>query len=104
MIIEDEESLQMYVEESLEHMSNIESNLLEIEKAGDQADEEILNEVFRAAHSIKGGAGLMGLNNIKELAHKVENVLGLIREKKIVPDSKIISIVLSRGTPVKFSG
>jgi len=95
MIIEDEESLQMYVEESLEHMSNIESNLLEIEKAGEKADEEILNEVFRAAHSIKGGAGLMGLNNIKELAHKVENVLGLVREKKIVPDSKIISIVLT---------
>jgi two-component system chemotaxis sensor kinase CheA len=95
MIIEDEESLQMYVEESLEHMSNIESNLLEIEKAGDQADEEIINEVFRAAHSIKGGAGLMGLNNIKDLAHKVENVLGLIREKKIVPDANIINIVLS---------
>ncbi len=95
MIIEDEESLQMYVEESLEHMSNIENNLLAIEKAGDKPDEEIVNEVFRAAHSIKGGAGLMGLNNIKELAHKVENVLGLIREKKIKPDSKIISIVLS---------
>jgi two-component system chemotaxis sensor kinase CheA len=95
MIIEDEESLKMYVEESLEHMSNIESNLLAIEKAGDNADAEILNEVFRAAHSIKGGAGLMGLNNIKDLAHKVENVLGLVREKKIVPDSNIISIVLS---------
>ena len=95
MIIEDEESLQMYVEESLEHMSNIETNLLAIEKASDNPDEEIVNEVFRAAHSIKGGAGLMGLNNIKELAHKVENVLGLIREKKIKPDSKIISIVLS---------
>ncbi len=95
MIIEDEESLRMYVEESLEHMSNIENNLLEIEKAGDKADAEIVNEVFRAAHSIKGGAGLMGLNNIKELAHKVENVLGLVREKKILPDSNIISIVLS---------
>ncbi|MEW6077672.1 MAG: chemotaxis protein CheW [Thermodesulfobacteriota bacterium] len=95
MIIEDEESLKMYVEESLEHMSNIESNLLAIEKAGDKADAEIVNEVFRAAHSIKGGAGLMGLNNIKDLAHKVENVLGLVREKKIIPDTSIISIVLS---------
>ncbi len=95
MIIEDEESLRMYVDESFEHMSNIESNLLEIEKAGDQADEELLNEVFRAAHSIKGGAGLMGLNKIKELSHKVENVLGMVREKEIYPDSTIISIVLA---------
>lgn len=95
MIIEDEESLQMYVEESLEHMANIENNLLEIEKGGENADPEIVNEVFRAAHSIKGGAGLMGLNNIKELSHKVENVLGMIREKKIIPDPNIISVVLS---------
>ncbi len=95
MIIEDEESLRMYVDESFEHMSNIESNLLAIEKAGDQADEELLNEVFRAAHSIKGGAGLMGLNKIKELSHKVENVLGMVREKEIYPDSTIISIVLA---------
>ncbi len=95
MIIEDEESLQMYVEESQEHLSNIENDLLEIEKAGDDADIEIINNVFRAAHSIKGGAGLMGLNNIKQLAHKVENVLGMIREKTISPDSNIISILLS---------
>lgn len=95
MIIEDEESLQMYVEESLDHMANIENNLLAIEKGGDNADPEIVNEVFRAAHSIKGGAGLMGLNNIKELSHRVESVLGMIREKKITPDPNIISIVLA---------
>ncbi|ABW66800.1 hybrid sensor histidine kinase/response regulator [Desulfosudis oleivorans] len=95
MLIEDEESLQMYVEESLDHMANIENNLLAIEKGGDSADPEIVNEVFRAAHSIKGGAGLMGLNNIKELSHRVESVLGMIREKKITPDASIISIVLS---------
>ncbi|MDY6906016.1 MAG: chemotaxis protein CheW [Thermodesulfobacteriota bacterium] len=95
MLIEDEESLQMYVEESLEHMANIENNLLAIEQGGDNADPEIVNEVFRAAHSIKGGAGLMGLHNIKELSHKVENVLGMVRDHRITPDSSIISIVLA---------
>ncbi|MDY6824973.1 MAG: chemotaxis protein CheW [Thermodesulfobacteriota bacterium] len=95
MLIEDEESLQMYVEESLEHMANIENNLLIIERDGENADPEVVNEVFRAAHSIKGGAGLMGLNNIKELSHKVENVLGMVRDKRIIPDANIINIVLS---------
>lgn len=95
MLIEDEESLQMYVEESLEHMANIENNLLAIEREGVDANPEIVNEVFRAAHSIKGGAGLMGLNNIKELSHKVENVLGMVRDHRITPDANIISIVLS---------
>ncbi len=94
MIFEDDETLRMYVEESLEHLSNIENDLLEIEEAGADIDEEIVNNVFRAAHSIKGGAGFMGLTNIKELSHKVESVLGMIRSREIIPTPDIISILL----------
>ncbi|MBF0120862.1 MAG: chemotaxis protein CheW [Desulfobacterales bacterium] len=94
MIFEDAETLHMYVEESLEHLANIETELLEIEEAGADIDEELVNSVFRAAHSIKGGAGFMGLSNIKELAHKIENVLGMIRSREIVPNSNVVSIVL----------
>ena len=53
-----------------------------------------LYKVFRAAHSIKGGAGFMGLNNIKELSHRMENVLGMIREREMVPNSEVINILL----------
>jgi two-component system chemotaxis sensor kinase CheA len=101
MIFEDDETLQMYVEESLDHLSSIENDLLSIEKVGADIDEELVNNVFRAAHSIKGGAGFMGLANIKELSHKIENVLGLIRSREIVPQSKIINILLKAFDTLK---
>ncbi|MBW1676389.1 MAG: Hpt domain-containing protein [Deltaproteobacteria bacterium] len=83
--MEDDEILHSYVEESLEHLADIENDLLAIEKAGADIDEDLVNSAFRAAHSIKGGAGFLGLNNIKDLAHKIENVMGLIRNREIPP-------------------
>ena len=94
MSMEDDEILHSYVEESLEHLANIENDLLAIEKAGADIDEDLVNSAFRAAHSIKGGAGFLGLNNIKNLAHKIENVMGLIRNREIAPNPEIINILL----------
>ena len=83
-----------FLEESFEHLSNIENNLISIEKAGADVDKDLINEVFRAAHTIKGGAGFIGLKNINVLAHKMENVLGLIRSGKLVPNAEIINFLL----------
>ena len=91
----DDETLQVYVEESEEHLADIEKDLLTIEEMGSDIDENLVNKVFRAAHSIKGGAGFMGLNGIKELSHKLENVLGLIREKEMTPTSEVVSVLLT---------
>ena len=93
-MFEDDETLQMYIEESLEHLGDIESDLLTIEEAGENIDVDLVNNVFRAAHSIKGGAGFMGLTTIKDLAHHLENVLGLIRTNEMIPDSHKISVLL----------
>ena len=93
-MFEDDETLQMYIEESLDHLGDIESDLLSIEETGENIDIDLVNNVFRAAHSIKGGAGFMGLTTIKDLAHHLENVLGLIRNKELVPDSNRISVLL----------
>ena len=90
----DDESLQMYVEESREHLEDIENDLLAIEEAGENIDEELVNKVFRAAHSMKGGAGFLGLTQIKELAHKIENVLDMIRNRQLVPTPEIVNIIL----------
>ncbi|MBF0468214.1 MAG: chemotaxis protein CheW, partial [Desulfamplus sp.] len=80
--------------ESLEHLSDIESDLLTIEGDGENIDIDIVNNVFRAAHSIKGGAGFMGLTTIKGLAHSLENVLDLIRNKELIPTPNRISVLL----------
>ncbi len=93
-MFDDDETLQMYIEESLDHLGDIESDLLTIEEAGANIDLDLVNNVFRAAHSVKGGAGFMGLTTIKDLAHHLENVLGLIRTKELVPDSNRISVLL----------
>src|ERR1035438_9857294 len=58
----DDELIQDYLAECLEHLARIENDLLAIEQAGADIDEQVVNQVFRAAHSIKGGAGFFGLN------------------------------------------
>lgn len=94
MQIEDDEILQGFIEESLEHLADIENDLLEIEDGGENIDEDLVNKVFRAAHSIKGGAGFMGLTVIQDLAHSMENVLGLVRSAKLVPTPEVINVLL----------
>nr|MCK4378892.1 Hpt domain-containing protein [Deltaproteobacteria bacterium] len=90
----DDETLQMYVEEAGEHLEDIESDLLTIEQDGADLDEELVNKVFRAAHSIKGGAGFLGLTAIKELSHKIENILDMVRNRQMVPTPDIVNVVL----------
>ncbi|MGD9949965.1 MAG: chemotaxis protein CheW [Desulfobulbus sp.] len=94
MSIEDDEILQGFIEESLEHLADIENDLLAIEERGADIDVELVNKVFRAAHSIKGGAGFMGLTVIQDLAHAAENVLGLVRSEKLVPKPDIVNVLL----------
>jgi two-component system chemotaxis sensor kinase CheA len=93
-IIEDDEVLQIFIEESKEHLDGIESDFLDIEEMGEHLDLEIVNKVFRAIHSVKGGAGFLGLDNIKELSHSMENLLNLIRNEELTPNSGIINALL----------
>jgi two-component system chemotaxis sensor kinase CheA len=97
----DDETLQVYIEESLDHLSGIENDLLAIEKAGANIDKDLVNTVFRAAHSIKGGAGFVGLTNIKELSHKMESVLGMIRNRELVPNAENINFLLLASDALK---
>ena len=92
--IDDDETLQAFKEESHEHLDGIENDLLAIEEAGADIDQELVNKVFRAMHSIKGGAGFLGLNAVKTLAHAAEDLLNKIRNKELVPTAPVISSIL----------
>lgn len=94
MSIQFDETMQIFIDESLEHLADIQNDLLAIEAAGADIDENLVNKVYRAAHSIKGGAGFMGLTNIKNLTHEMENILGKIRSRELVPNAEIINILL----------
>ncbi|HTC89292.1 MAG TPA: hybrid sensor histidine kinase/response regulator [Bryobacteraceae bacterium] len=91
--IEDEIILE-YLAECREHLTTIEADLLSMEQSGAAIDEQLVNRVFRAAHSIKGGAGFFDLHKIKELGHRTENVLDMVRSGQMIPNSEIVSILL----------
>ena len=94
MLDSDDSFINDYLAESREHLADIETDLLSIESAGEHIDEQLVNKVFRAAHSIKGGAGFFNLSKIQELSHKTENVLDLIRSREMVPAADVINILL----------
>jgi len=67
---------------------------MDMEAAGEHQNPELVNSVFRLAHSIKGGAGMLGLDNIKTLAHKLENVLHMVRSDELVPTREVVEVLL----------
>ncbi len=80
MPYEDEDLLQELIVESVEHLTSIEPDLLALEKGGSQVSSELVNRIFRAMHSIKGGFAFFGLSHIVDLSHAMESVLMRIRD------------------------
>lgn len=72
-----EELIQVFLEEGREILQQLETDLLEMEKHPE--DPELIKRIFRAAHTIKGSAGLTGLSTISTLAHRMEDVLDQVR-------------------------
>ncbi|MBD2187797.1 Hpt domain-containing protein [Pseudanabaena mucicola] len=67
-----------FIEEAKEHLQTIESGLLNLQSL--MGDAEAINEIFRAAHSIKGGAAMLGFSSIQHIAHNFEDYFKVIRE------------------------
>lgn len=101
MSFEDEELIGEFVVESNEHLSNVENQFLEIEAAGADIDVDLVNTVFRAVHSVKGAAGFLGLDTINKLAHSLENVLNMVRNKELVPNGENINVMLSAADTLR---
>ncbi len=91
---EEDDLLREFLAEAREHLDGIEADLLTIEDRGADIDELLVNRVFRAAHSIKGGSGFFGLSTMKELAHRTETVLSMIRSREMVPNPEVVNILL----------
>ncbi|MBF0118810.1 MAG: hybrid sensor histidine kinase/response regulator [Desulfobacterales bacterium] len=94
-MINQEELLRNFVEESQQHLQAIEPYLLELESNLSDVDSEVINRIFRAIHSIKGASGFFGLNNISEISHVMENLLSMIRDGKMKPNSEMVDALLN---------
>lgn len=94
MIPQDDELLQDFVAECREHLADIETQLLALEAGNGAVPTELVDRIFRAAHSIKGGAGLLNLSTLKTLAHRTETALGQVRSGDLLPTPEVINILL----------
>ena len=81
-----------FLVEAEENLQKVEENLLELEK--DPQNEELLNATFRAMHTLKGGAGFLGLTAIVETAHAAEDVLGKLRSGELTLTPEINDAIL----------
>ena len=85
----------VFVTESREQLLAFESALLALESAPD--DDDVLNAAFRAAHTIKGGAGVVECDYIVSFTHVVENVLDQLRNRALTLDSDLVALLLGCG-------
>jgi two-component system chemotaxis sensor kinase CheA len=84
-------ALETFYVEAHEHLESMENKLLTMDDG--ECDDEMLNDIFRSAHTIKGSAGIFGLDHIVNFTHVVENVLDRARDKKVTIDSHLIDIL-----------
>lgn len=92
--MEDKELLADFVVEAKEHLADIENQFLKIEENGAEIDIDLINDVFRAIHSIKGAAGFLGLSRVNDLAHNLENILNMMRNRELSPTPAIVNVML----------
>ncbi|RLC14193.1 MAG: hypothetical protein DRH93_21025, partial [Deltaproteobacteria bacterium] len=80
-----------FLDEALEHLEGIEEKILQLENSQDQ---DLVNSIFRPAHTIKGTASFLGLNDIKYLSHEMETLLDDLRNDRISVSAELIDTLL----------
>lgn len=83
--------LEIFIDETSEHLQNLSDCIMELEK--DPENMDTINEIFRAAHSLKGMAGTMGFKRMQRLTHDMENVFQEVRSEKVKVTSSMIDLL-----------
>lgn len=83
--------LEIFIDETKEHLQSLNEHLLIIEK--EPENENTINEIFRAAHSLKGMAGTMGYKRMQKLTHDMENIFSEIRNGKMNVTADLIDVL-----------
>lgn len=82
-----------FFDEAEEHLARMEALLLDLDV--ENPDSEMLNAIFRAAHSIKGGSGTFGLTAMKDFTHVLESLLGRVRDGRLQPTRALVDVCLA---------
>jgi two-component system chemotaxis sensor kinase CheA len=92
-----EEIFAVFIQEAREQLSEMERGLMRLQQmeAGSEPDPELINAIFRAAHTIKGSSGVVEVHVIEHFTHSAENVLDQVRNGKLPLDSELIDDLLA---------
>lgn len=83
--------LEIFIDETSEHIQSLSDNIMALES--DPENKDVVNEIFRAAHSLKGMAGTMGFKRMQHMTHDMENVFQEVRNDAIKVDSDMIDLL-----------
>ena len=90
---------QLFFEEAGEHLAAMETLLLDLNVDAPSADD--LNAIFRSAHSIKGGAGMFGFNDMMSVTHELETLLDRLRKQELPLSSTMVDVFLEARDVIK---
>lgn len=90
-IVNDKKLLLQFVNEAKEHIDEAQYVLIELEY--DNKNKELISTIFRNFHTIKGSSAFLGLRNIEQVSHKIEDILSLVRDGKIIFTKELIDVV-----------
>ncbi len=82
-----------FIEEAKEHLQTLEQGILQL--ATSVQDTETVNEMFRAAHSVKGGAAMLGYTSIQKTAHRLEDSFKILKDNPVDVDQKLETLFLN---------
>jgi two-component system chemotaxis sensor kinase CheA len=91
---------EVFLEESREILENLESDIVRLEE---NYDRELIDNIFRYVHTLKGSSGIAGFNDLYEFAHQLENLLDLVRSEELSVEAGIIDIILNSVDWIKLS-
>ena len=94
------EALPAFISEAQEQIQSLEQLLLELESNPD--DRELLNALFRCAHTVKGSAGIFGLDRVVAFTHHVESLLDLMREGRLVLTPAMSTLLLQCNDQIRL--
>ncbi len=99
-IFQDKELLETFITEVNEHIESLENNIIDLNKSDDTA--QLINEIFRSFHTIKGSAHYLNLVDLVNITHNTENLVGKLRDGSESISDDIIDILLEALDLIKI--